>query len=33
MKEVLRSQFVGMHELRKNLTKLLDSLQAEGQEG
>lgn len=32
MKEVLRSQFVGMHELRKNLTKLLDSLQAEGQE-
>jgi prevent-host-death family protein len=32
MKEVLRSQFVGMHELRKNLTKLLDSLQAERQE-
>ena len=32
MTEILRSQFVGMHELRKNLSKLLDALQEEGQE-
>ncbi len=30
--ETLRSHFVGMHELRKNLTKLLEALQEEGQE-
>src|SRR3970040_1936922 len=32
MSEILRSRFVGMHELRKNLTKLLDDLREEGQE-
>ena len=32
MKDVLHRQFVGMHELRKNLTKLLDSLRIDGQE-
>jgi antitoxin YefM len=32
MKSVLQGQFVGMHELRKNLTKLLDGLRAEGHE-
>lgn len=32
MKEALHGQFVGMHELRKNLAKLLDSLRAEGQD-
>ena len=30
MAELLRSPFVGMHELRKNLTKLLDGLRQEG---
>ncbi|MBI2942297.1 MAG: type II toxin-antitoxin system Phd/YefM family antitoxin, partial [Chloroflexi bacterium] len=30
--EILRAQFVGMHELRKNLTKLLEALQKEGRE-
>lgn len=32
MAEILRSRFVGMHELRKNLTKLLDDLREEGRE-
>lgn len=32
MTGILRSRFVGMHELRKNLTKLLDDLRDEGQE-
>lgn len=32
MQDILRSQFVGMHELRKNLGKLLESLAQEGQE-
>lgn len=32
MQDLLRSQFVGMHELRKNLTKLLAALAEEGQE-
>jgi len=32
MGEILRSRFVGVHELRKNLTKLLEGLKAEGQE-
>lgn len=32
MKEILRSRFVGMHELRKNLSKLLQDLAEEGQE-
>ena len=32
MHEVLRSQFVGMHELRKNLAKLLDDLRDPGQQ-
>lgn len=29
---MLRNQFVGMHEVRKNLTKLLNDLSAEGHE-
>jgi len=29
---LLRNRFVGMHELRKNLAKLLDSLREEGQD-
>jgi antitoxin YefM len=32
MHELLRSQFVGMHELRKNLAQLLESLHEEGRE-
>jgi len=32
MVELLRTHFVGMHELRKDLTKLLEALQEEGQE-
>ena len=32
MAEILRSRFVGMHELRKELTKLLEALKDEGQE-
>ena len=32
MTEPLGSQFVGMHELRKNLTRLMDALAQEGQE-
>ena len=32
MIEILKDQFVGMHELRKNLSKILDALQEEGQE-
>ncbi|HLZ09394.1 MAG TPA: type II toxin-antitoxin system Phd/YefM family antitoxin [Chloroflexota bacterium] len=32
MKDVLHRQFVGMHELRKNLTKLLDGLRTDGRE-
>lgn len=32
MSEILRSRFVGMHELRKNLTKLLVALHEEGHE-
>ena len=32
MAEILRSRFVGMHELRKELTKLLEALTEEGQE-
>ncbi len=32
MTEILARQFVGVHELRKNLTKLLDELRDEGQE-
>ncbi len=32
MTEILRSQFVGMHELRKNLSQLLDALVEEGRE-
>ena len=32
MAEILRSRFVGMHELRKELTKLLEALKEEGQE-
>lgn len=32
MVEILRTHFVGMHELRKDLTKLLEALQEEGQE-
>ena len=32
MTEPVGSQFVGMHELRKNLTRLLDALAQEGQE-
>jgi len=32
MPEILRSYFVGLHELRKNLTRLLTALKEEGQE-
>lgn len=32
MVEILRSRFVGMHQLRKNLTQLLEGLREEGQE-
>ncbi|MBI4317478.1 MAG: type II toxin-antitoxin system Phd/YefM family antitoxin [Chloroflexi bacterium] len=32
MREILRSQFVGTHELRKNLSKLLEALKEEGGE-
>ncbi len=32
MTEVRRSQFVRMHELRKNLSQLLDALEEEGRE-
>ena len=32
MADVLRNRFVGVHELRKDLTKLLDDLRAEGRE-
>jgi antitoxin YefM len=32
MHELLRSRFVGMHELRKSLSKLLDSLAEEDHE-
>jgi prevent-host-death family protein len=32
MVELLRTRFVGMRELRKDLTKLLEALQEEGQE-
>ncbi|MCC7352842.1 MAG: type II toxin-antitoxin system Phd/YefM family antitoxin [Anaerolineae bacterium] len=32
MTEILKSQFVGMHELRKNLTRLLRDLEEEGRE-
>ena len=32
MTEILRSQFVGMHELRKNLSKLVKTLEEEGRE-
>lgn len=32
MKEALHGQFGGMQELRRNLTKLLDGLRAEGQD-
>lgn len=32
MQELLRSQFVGMHELRTRLPKLLDALHEEGTE-
>lgn len=32
MTELLRSHFVGMHELRQNLSKLLDDLRDEGTE-
>lgn len=32
MKEILSHQFVGVHELRRNLTKLLEDLEREGQE-
>ncbi len=32
MQGLLRNRFVGMHELRKNLAKLLDSLREEGQD-
>ena len=32
MTEILRSQFVGMHELRKNLSQLLDALEEDGRE-
>ena len=31
MDEILKSRFVGMHELRKNLTKLLENLEEEGE--
>src|SRR5712691_8846002 len=32
VKDIVRSQYVGMHELRKNLTSLLESLKRDGQE-
>lgn len=32
MKEILDRQFVGMHELRKNLTRLLEDLEREGRD-
>ncbi len=32
MRDVLRSHFVGMHELRKDLAKLLNSVRDEGQQ-
>lgn len=32
MNELLRSRFVGMHELRQRLPQFLDALNAEGQE-
>lgn len=32
MNEILKSHFVGIHELRKNLPKLLQDLAEEGQE-
>lgn len=32
MREILKSHFVGTHELRKNLTILLEELEKEGQE-
>ncbi len=32
MEDILKSRFVGMHELRKNLPKLLRELAEEGQE-
>lgn len=30
MADILRSPFVGVHEVRKNLTRLLEALKAEG---
>jgi len=32
VREILRTQFVGMHELRKNLSKILEALKEEGRE-
>ena len=32
MSDLLKSHFVGTHELRRNLTKLLEELHTEGQE-
>ena len=32
MTEILATQFVGVHELRKNLTRLLDALREDGRE-
>ena len=32
MMEILKARFMGTHELRKNLTKVLEALEKEGQE-
>ena len=32
MREILRGQFVGVHELRRNLTSILEALRREGRE-